>query len=106
MVQSVELRSFRRGPAVDRGPRSVEDETLSGRVGLDNATFVRCRFRNAVLVYAGGPPPQIRECSFENVLFEFDGAAGRTLALLQALSAQKSGLRDIFKASFPKIFAN
>ena len=27
-------------------------------------------------------------------------------ALLQALSAQKSGLRAIFKASFPKIFAN
>jgi hypothetical protein len=33
-------------------------------------------------------------------------AAGRTLALLQAISAQSSGLRNIFKASFPRLFAN
>ena len=106
MVQPVELRTFERTQALGRGPRSVEDETLSGRIALDNTAFVRCRFRNAVLVYAGGVPPQIRDCTFENATFEFAGAAGRTLGLLQALSAQKSGLRDIFKASFPKIFAN
>lgn len=106
MVQPVELRTFERRPATGRGPRSVEDEILSGRIALDNTSFVRCRFRNAILVYAGGAAPQIRDCSFENATFEFAGAAGRTLALLQALSAQKSGLRAIFKASFPKIFAN
>jgi hypothetical protein len=106
VVQSVELRSFERVPAVGRDPRSVEDETLTGRVRLDNTSFLRCRFRHAILVYAGGAPPQIRDCSFENATFEFAGPAGRTLALLQAISAQRSGLRAIFKASFPKIFAN
>ena len=106
MVQPVELRVFERTPATGRSPRSVEDETLTGRIALDNTSFVRCRFRQATLVYAGGAAPQIRDCSFENATFEFTGPAGRTLALLQALSAQKSGLRAIFKASFPKIFAN
>jgi uncharacterized protein YjbI with pentapeptide repeats len=106
VVQSVEVRTFERTPASGRGPKSFEDEVLTGRIALDNTSFVRCRFRQAILVYAGGAPPQIRDCSFENVTFEFAGAAGRTLALLQALSSQKSGLRPIFKASFPKIFAN
>jgi hypothetical protein len=40
------------------------------------------------------------------VSFEFEGAAGRTLALLQAMSSTSSGLRNVFKASFPKIFSN
>ena len=106
MVQSVEYRSFDRAPAVGGDSTSVEDETLSGRVRLDNTSFVRCRFRRATLVYAGGPPPQIHDCSFENTTFEFAGPAGRTLALLQAISSQSSGLRNIFKASFPKLFAN
>jgi hypothetical protein len=106
VVQPVELRVFERAPERGRGPRTVEDETLTGRVAVDNTSFVRCRFRNAILVYAGGAAPQIRDCSFEDATFEFAGPAGRTLALLQALSAQKSGLRAIFKASFPKIFAN
>jgi hypothetical protein len=106
VVQSVEYRSFERAPAIGSDPKLVEDETLSGRVSLDNTSFVRCRFRRATLIYAGGPPPQIRDCIFENSSFEFAGAAGRTLALLQAISAQSSGLRNIFKASFPRLFAN
>lgn len=104
--QFVEYRSFERAPAFGGDPKSVEDETLSGRVKLDNTSFVRCRFKNAILIYAGGPPPQIRDCRFENATFEFTGAAGRTLALLQAMGAPSSGLKNIFKASFPKIFAN
>ena len=106
MVQSVEFKVSSGPPAFIRDLRAVEDETLTGRVRLDNSSFLRCRFRHAILVYAGGVPPQIRDCSFVNATFEFAGPAGRTLALLQAISAQRSGLRAIFKASFPKIFAN
>ena len=106
MVQSVEFRPAEQTSALGGDPRSMEDETLSGRVRLDNTSFVRCRFRQAILVYAGGPPPEIRDCIFESAAFEFTGPAGRTLALLQAISTKSSGLRDIFKASFPKVFAN
>jgi hypothetical protein len=90
----------------DRRARAFEGEALSGRVILDNATFERCKFQSAVLVYTGGVPPTIRNCSFEKVSFEFDGAAGRTLAMLQAMSSTSSGLRQVFKASFPRIFGH
>jgi hypothetical protein len=90
----------------DRRTRAFQDEALGGRVILDNATFERCKFQGAVLVYTGGVPPTIRDCSFEKVSFEFDGAAGRTLAMLQAMSSASSGLRDIFKASFPRMFGH
>lgn len=79
---------------------------MSGRIVLDNVKFEHCRFQGAVLVYRGGLPPTVRNCTFENVSFEFEDAAGRTLALLQAMSSTSSGLRNVFKASFPKIFSN
>lgn len=73
---------------------------------IDGAVFERCKFRSAVLVYTGGAAPSIQGCSFEDVSFEFAGAAGRTLAVLKAMSAPSSGLRDVFKASFPRSFGH
>ena len=87
-------------------PRSFEDQTLSGPILLDGGSFQRCRFRQAVLVYTGGAPPRIQDCAFEEVAFQFQGAAGRSLALLQAMSAPSSGLKDVFKASFPRLFGH
>lgn len=83
-----------------------EDRTLTGRIAIDGRIFERCRFERAVLVYSGGPLPRIEHCAFDNSTFEFEGAAARSMALLQAMSSQSSGLRDIFKASFPKIFGH
>lgn len=94
------------GLARQESPRDVQDETLSGRIVLDAGVFERCTFHQAVLVYCGGAPPRIEDCTFRDVAFEFSGAAGRSLAFLQALSAQSSGLRDVFKASFPKLFGH
>jgi uncharacterized protein YjbI with pentapeptide repeats len=101
-----EPRTFETSTAFGEEPKAVEDEVLTGRVKLDNTRFERCRFRHAILVYAGGAPPLLRNCSFENASFEFAGPAGRTLALLQAMGSAKSGLRDIVKASFPRIYGN
>jgi hypothetical protein len=103
---AIVVSSAVRSSDTDEGPLNLTDKTLSGRVPLDSRTFERCRFKNAVLVYSGGPPPSIVNCSFEEVGFEFQGAAGRTLALLQALSAPRSGFREIFKATFPKMFGH
>ena len=90
----------------DDEPREIVGEQLTGRVVLDNTSFEGCTFQQATLVYFGGPPPSIRDCNFQGVSFRFDGAAGRTLALLQAMSAPSSGFRDLFKASFPKLFGH
>jgi hypothetical protein len=92
--------------AAESEPREVQDEVLTGRVNLDGASFERCHFSEAVLVYSGGAPPQIRDCKFEKVRFEFAGAAGRTLGFLQALSRPSSGLTEVFKASFPRLFGH
>jgi hypothetical protein len=86
--------------------REHRDETLSGRVRLDHASFIGCRFRGATLVYAGIGPTNISGCAFEDTLFEFDGPAANALAFLQAMSHPASGLRDVVKASFPRIFAH
>lgn len=88
------------------GPRERRDEVLTGRVRLDDASFIGCRFRKATLVYAGLGPTRISGCSFEDTLFEFDGPAANALAFLQAMSSPSSGLRDVVRASFPRIFAH
>lgn len=90
----------------DDGPLTFRDESFTGRISIDNKSFEHCSFSKAVLVYAGGAPPQLVDCSFQDVAFEFQDAAGRALAFLQALSAPSSGLRDVFKASFPKLFGH
>jgi hypothetical protein len=90
----------------DDGPLTFRDQTFTGRILIDDMSFERCRFEHAVLVYTGGAPPQIVDCSFHEVSFEFQGAAGRALSFLQALSAPSSGLRDVFKASFPRLFGH
>jgi hypothetical protein len=87
-------------------PRRFSGRRFRGDVILDNTIFERCAFKGARLVYFGGPPPSIRDCTFDGVSFQFDGAAGRTLAFLQAMTSSSSGFRDVFKASFPRLFGH
>lgn len=81
--------------------RSYAGERFTGEVLLDGGVFERCTFVKASLRYAGGAPPVLQDCVFESVSFEFVGAAGRTLTFLKAISSPRSGLSDVFKASFP-----
>lgn len=94
------------GAASKGDPSHIQGETLTGRVPLDGRSFEACRFQQAVLVYSGGALPRIANCTFDGATFEFEGPAARSMALLQAMSAPSSGLRAIFKASFPKIFGH
>jgi hypothetical protein len=93
-------------PSRDDGPLTFRDQAFTGRILIDDKSFEHCSFRDAVLVYTGGTPPQMVDCAFHDVAFEFQGAAGRALSFLQALSAPSSGLRDVFKASFPRLFGH
>lgn len=86
--------------------RTYENQTLTGRVLLDGATFENCRFVDAVLVYRGVMGLGLNGCKFQNVRFEFEGAAANTLAVLQAMTAPNSGLREVVKRSFPILFAH
>jgi hypothetical protein len=83
-----------------------EGQTLTGRIIIDGGSFERCTFNHAVLVYGGGIPPRLAGCSFVETTFEFQGAAGRTLAFLQAMAAPSSGLSAVFKSSFARMFGH
>lgn len=86
--------------------RTFVDQDLTGRVLLDGATFDHCRFHKAALIYIGGTPPTLVNCSFREVSFEFAGAAGRTVAFLKGMAAPSSGLSSVFKATFPRLFGH
>jgi len=87
-------------------PQHYVGRTLTGRILLDGIAFERCEFRNAVLIYAGGALPQLAGCSFVDTTFEFQDGAARTLRLLQAMSTPSSGLVEVFKASFGRLFGH
>lgn len=61
--------------------RSFADE----RIELDCTGFRNCRFARCELVYAGGPPPELVNCHFEDCNWAFTGSAAVTLGFLSAL---------------------
>jgi hypothetical protein len=103
---NLNIRPARKPTGPSAGPREFADQLLSGRVLLDNTTFRRCKFQEAVLVYSGGAPPHIHDCAFDSVTFEFEDAAGRTLAFLQSMAHPRSGLSEIIKNAFAKLFGH
>jgi hypothetical protein len=52
---------------------------------LDGNNYHGCEFRGCTLVYRGGAPPELVQCHFADCRWVFAEAAGRTVALLQAL---------------------
>lgn len=52
-------------------------------VSLDNTRFENCRFKDCDLFYSGGPV-QTSSCYFENVRWNFQGAAALTVEAMQA----------------------
>jgi hypothetical protein len=52
---------------------------------LDGNEYEVCEFRNCTLVYNGGKLPELIQCHFFGVRWQFGDAAGRTLDLLGAI---------------------
>lgn len=64
---------------------NIEKQSFQGeRVVLDNHTYVDCTFRRCVLVYSATSDISLTNCRFEEVEWEFDGAAARVLTFLHA----------------------
>ena len=68
-------------------------------VALDGETFDACEFRDCRLVYAGGQPPVLTDCRFEDCEWRFDEAAGRTLTHLKVVwnAGGKSVVQGLIK---------
>ena len=72
-------------------------------VVLDGNNYDECNFTNAKMIYKGGEMPNLRRCNFSGGAFTMDGAAGRTLVFLQALSKDPV-LVGLIHQHFPDAF--
>jgi len=80
-------------------------KTYAGEtIKLDNQMFENCVFENCTLVFAGGPLPSLKGCSFIKPVFAFEGPAGRTVQLLKAFARPNSGFQSILRSTFPELY--
>lgn len=68
---------------------------------LDGMNFLDCEFRSCILVYRGGPLPTFDGSFIDQCEWRFEGAALRTIGLLQRMSA--SGGENLIKSLFPTL---
>ncbi|HZF41896.1 MAG TPA: hypothetical protein VEZ48_00615 [Sphingomonadaceae bacterium] len=80
------------------------DQKLTGQVTLDGNSFFDCHFEKATMVFAGGTPPTLSSCTFNDSVFKFEHAASNTVSLLRGMSEKESGLQVIVRATFPELF--
>jgi hypothetical protein len=86
---SLELQSL---PFTESLPMKYDRHRFDGGTEvLDTNEYDSCEFRNCTLVYNGGKLPELLNCQFENVRWQFGEAAGRTLDLLGAIYRGGSG---------------
>ncbi|MFC5343993.1 hypothetical protein ACETK8_19385 [Brevundimonas staleyi] len=81
----------------------IENQTLSGRVIVDDQTFTDCQFKNAEVVYTGGTPPAYVRCGFEGSRLVFEGPADSTLQYLRALAAAGPEFRAVVLSLIPEL---
>lgn len=79
------------------------NQVLQGRQILDGNTFVDCEFKNAQLVYRGGPHPGLTNCKFTESRFVFEGEAGNTVNLLRGMLRPETGLRSFVVGMMPEL---
>ncbi len=80
---------------------TTKDRTVTGDVALDSAIFINVEFKDARLVYLGGPPPSFQNCRFDNTTFMFEGPAGNTLSFINAMAPATTGMRHIAMGLLP-----
>lgn len=79
-----------------------ESTTFSNQpVDLDDNEFISCRFEKCNLVYRGGKPPSLVNCSFGEFRISFEGAAADTLSFITAL--YHGGFKAVIEATFDNI---
>ena len=81
------------------------DQTYNGiTILLDGSSFERCVFNDCRMIYQGGEPPQLVNCTFKGSNFGMDGPAANTLAFLNAM--YHGGMKSVVEATFDNIRRN
>ena len=73
-------------------------------VELDDNQFIGCAFDGCILIYRGGPPPSLINCTFANQRFIFLDSAANTMSFITGM--YHSGLRSVIKKTFDDIAHN
>jgi hypothetical protein len=82
-----------------------KDQDFEGQtIHLDGNQYANCNFRNCSIVYSGGEVPKLARCNFTGETWRFEGAAERTLILLQDFARAGSGFDSLVKSCFPDLF--
>ena len=81
-------------------------QILQGRIKLDGKTFTNVDFQKAELIYEGGAPPHVIDCTFSEATFAFTGAAGNTTNFLRAMLRPQSNMRQVVLGLMPEIQQN
>ena len=81
----------------------IRNQTVTGRVALDGASFFNCDFNDVDLTYEGGLPPAFDNCRFDNARFQFHGPAGATLMFLRAMAPANTNMRQVVQGLIPEL---
>jgi hypothetical protein len=81
------------------------DENFDSQtIDLDGNRYVRCNFNKCTMIYSGGAIPVLQHCNFTGETWRFEGAAERTLTLLQEFSRAGSGFEALVRGCFPALY--
>lgn len=81
----------------------TRNQTVTGRVSLDGASFFNCDFTDCDLIYEGGLPPTLNNCRFNSARFTFQGPAGATLQFLKAMAPAHTNMRHVVQGLLPEL---
>ena len=70
------------------------EEFVDMSISLDGGTYEKCNFRNCTLVYSGLLPANLKDCGFENCVWDFIGPAANALAFMRNLYMAGGDQRD------------
>jgi len=76
-------------------------------VRLDGNTFLGCAFDNCNMVYGGGPPPTMIDCSLNGVTWSFTEAASNSVRFMRAIyHGMGEGGKKVIEQTFANIREN
>lgn len=76
-------------------------------IRLDGNTFLGCSFDNCMMVYGGGPPPSMIDCSLNGVKWSFTEAASNTIQFMSAIyHGMGEGGKKVIEETFTNIRKN
>ena len=82
----------------------IKDQTLTGRVDLDDNSYVNVVFDGAKLFYEGGKAPTFQNVTFnEGCSFTFQEQAGNTLAFLRSMAPASTNMRFVVQGLIPEL---